>query len=244
MARLAGCESAEDLACCACGGACLLGYAPVLLAVAGLAGCELFVGMRDSFLDGGEGCDRGEGLLVQLLGPLDYRVGVGQFGRQASSGFGAGPVDFCLLTITALACAPQSLFLAVEAFAAAGQQHTGLLDARPGALLHVLHGQAKTLATLAEFPLAFVGLALAFVGPDLAIVGPDLAIVGQALTLISQALTLISLALTLVGPGLALVRRTLPGSTGFPPGWLPVRFSGGWVSGTHASSMHHCHRGC
>lgn len=64
MARRGGCESAEDLACSAGGGACLFGYVPVFLAVAGLAGGEVFVDAGDLFLGGGEGFDHGEGLPV------------------------------------------------------------------------------------------------------------------------------------------------------------------------------------
>lgn len=156
-----------------------------------------------------------------------------------------------MLALAALLCAFQVFFLAVEAFAAAGDQGAGLLDSRPGALLQVLDGHAQTLAMLVEIPLAFVGLAFACVGQVLTLISPALACVGLAFTLISlvltligQALTLIGLALTLIGPVLPLVGRLLLGSLGFPPGCLPVRPSRGWVSSAHGSTMHRCHRGC
>jgi hypothetical protein len=54
----------EDLACLACGVARLPGYPPVLLAVAGLAGGQVFMHAGDLLLVGGKGLDRREGLLA------------------------------------------------------------------------------------------------------------------------------------------------------------------------------------
>jgi len=56
----------------------------------------------DFFLGPGEGFDRCQGLLAQLLGVLDQPAGVRRPGRQAPFALCRGPVDLGLLPIQRL----------------------------------------------------------------------------------------------------------------------------------------------
>src|SRR5215469_12887137 len=136
----------------------------------------------DFFLGPGEGVDRRQGLLAQLLGVLDQPAGVKHTGRQSPFAFCRGPVDLGLLPLAARFVPLEPGFLAGEALRVKSQPRDGLQRA----LLQSFDTQAKRSPALIEFLLPFLGLALALVSPGLAFVRRTPAFMGQGLALVGS----------------------------------------------------------
>jgi hypothetical protein len=156
----------------------------------------------DFFLGPGEGVDRRQGLLAQLLGVLDQPAGVRHTGRQSPFAFCRGPVDLGLLPLAARFVPLEPGSLAGEALRVKSQPRDGLQRA----LLQSFDTQAERSPALIEFLLPFLGLALALVSQGFAFVGQALALASSGLAFVRRTPAFIGRGLALVGSPAALPR--------------------------------------
>lgn len=98
--------------------------------------------LGDLVLGGGEGGDRGQGLLAQCR-PFHRLAGVRRLRFQAAFAFRSRPFDLRLLPLTACCATFDRRLLAVQACIAGIQQRTGPLDRLQRALFEVLQGSAQ-----------------------------------------------------------------------------------------------------